>query len=164
MTDLVLVRPMRCLVLLVVLLGIPYAGRAAELAVPIPEEELKGGATTTRDGFHVDFQRGADVEKTPDGKTYDTVWFLVGAIPRVGDTDLVSCTFMAFDWRGRRVAFVGIQPRYESDPKRPRLFDVTAERGVAKRCKLLFSYGARPMHNIVKDYIVPLADHLPPKR
>jgi hypothetical protein len=155
---------MRRLLVLIITFAI-HTIHAAEATLEIPEEELKGGVTSTADGFRVDFQCGATIEKTPDGRAYDAVWFLVGATRHVGDTDLIGCTFMAYDSRGRLLASIGIEPRDDGDLKRPRLFDVTlAERAFATRCRLLFTYGARPMHNIVKQYVVPLRDHLPPKK
>ena len=126
---------------------------------PLPSEELLGGATTASDGFFVKIE--SDVDKDTPG---DLVWFLLAVPRKVGTTEFSMCQLQTLDWRGRVVLSVSLAPRGGDPSRKERYVDFWGERAVAKRCRILFTYGQPPMGDLVKEYVFPLTDHLPRRK
>ena len=134
----------------------------AEGAPEPPKVELRGEATSTPDGFSVAFESDTGATRESRGPISHWVALRVAAPRKIGEASLCECYFAAFDSHRRLLTTISIKPYSARDDAIQRYHIFNSEREFLGRATLSFTYCA-PIGYIVKEYVVPLKDHLPAK-
>lgn len=121
--------------------------------------ELPGRATELPDGFQVKIDSGTATQTDSKGRNYAAFTFDFYVPRDVGNTVLGSVFLEAVGRDGHTMVQVALEPR--NPENKPPNYYVFVERDFATGCALHFEYKARPMGNIVKDYVLRLKNQLP---